>query len=136
MSVQRICRNLEVTVIWKPTLILLLCLFLAGFAFADTLTLTSGQVIYGVFMGRNNDAIQFLGPDGSSKSYPLSQVSTLTFGPIPNAAQQAAAAAPPPPMEINVPTGTFLLVTMSETLDTSTAQEGQIFTGTLATNLA
>jgi hypothetical protein len=39
-------------------------------------------------------------------------------------------------LEITVPTGTFMLVRMSETLDTSTAQKGQIFTATLATNLA
>jgi hypothetical protein len=39
-------------------------------------------------------------------------------------------------MEIAVPSGTFLLVRMSETLDTKTAQTGQIFTATLATNLA
>jgi hypothetical protein len=116
--------------------ILLLCFCSAGFASADTLKLTNGQIIYGVFMGRANDAIQFLGPDGTTKSYPTGQVAGLIFGPIPSAAQQAAAATPPPPMEINVPSGTFILVRMSETLDTSTAQKGQIFTATLATNLA
>jgi hypothetical protein len=116
--------------------ILLLCLCLACFASADTLKLTNGQVIYGVFMGRNNDAVQSLGPDGSTKSYPTAEVATLTFGPIPSAAQQVAAAVPPPPMEITVPVETFMLVRMSETLDTSTAQPGQIFTATLATNLA
>jgi hypothetical protein len=87
-------------------------------------------------MGRNNDAIQFLGPDGTTKSYPPAQVATLSFGPLPSPAQQAAAATPPAPLEINVPPGTFMLVRMSETLDTSTAQTGQIFTATLATNLA
>jgi hypothetical protein len=116
--------------------ILVLCLSLAHSASADTLTLTSGQVIYGVFMGRNNEAVQFLGPDGSTKSYPLAQVGTLTFGPIPSASQQVAAATPAPPLEISVPSGTFMLVRMSETLDTSTAQVGQIFTATLSTNLA
>jgi hypothetical protein len=120
----------------KSAVILVFCLSLACLASADTLTLNNGQVIYGVFMGRNNDAIQFLGPDGSSKSYPLAQVATLTFGPIPSASQQAAAGAPPVPLEITVPSGTFMLVRMSETLDTSTAQTGQIFTATLATNLA
>ena len=120
----------------KFVAILLLCLCFATFASADTLKLTNGQIIYGVFMGRANDAIQFLGPDGTTKSYPTAQVAGLTFGPIPSAAQQAAAATPPPPMEINVPSGTFILVRMSEALDTSTAQKGQIFTATLATNLA
>jgi|HubBroStandDraft_2_1064218.scaffolds.fasta_scaffold06153_4 hypothetical protein len=120
----------------KSTAILLLCLCLACFASADTLKLTNGQVIYGVFMGRNNATVQFLGPDGSTKSYPTVEVATLTFGPIPSAAQQAAAAVPPPPMEVTVPVGTFMLVRMSETLDSSTAQPGQVFTATLGTNLA
>jgi hypothetical protein len=120
----------------KSVVILALCLSFDCFTSADTLKLNNGEVIYGFFMGRNNNAIQFLGPDGSSKSYPLAQVATLTFGPIPSASQQAAASAPPVPLEITVPSGTFMLVRMSETLDTSTAQTGQIFTGTLATNLA
>jgi hypothetical protein len=121
---------------WKSALLLLFCVGLPAFSSADTLKLTNGQVVYGIFMGRANDAIQFLGPDGSTKSYPTAQVAGLTFGPIPTAAQQAAAAAPPVPAEINVPSGTFILVRMSETLDTSTAQKGQVFTATLATNLA
>jgi hypothetical protein len=121
---------------WKYTATLFLCLCLASIASADTLKLTNGQVIYGVFMGRNNEAVQFLGPDGTTKSYPLAQVATLAFGPIPSPTQQVAAAAPPVPSEITVPTGSFLLIRMSETLDTSTAQPGQLFTATLATNLA
>jgi hypothetical protein len=46
----------------KFAAILVLSLGLSGLVSADTLKLTTGQVIY-VFMGRNNDAIQFLGPD-------------------------------------------------------------------------
>jgi hypothetical protein len=114
---------------WKSTLIFVLCLCLACLASGDTLKLTNGQVIYGVFMGRSG----ILGPDGTTKTYSFSQVGSLTFGPIPSASQQTAAAAP---LEINVPSGTFMLIRMSETLDTSTAQPGQVFTATLATNLA
>jgi len=121
---------------WKSAIILVVCLCSACFASADSLKLTNGQVIYGVFMSRNSDVVQFLGPDGTTKTYPVTQVAGLTFGPIPSPAQQAAAAAPPVPLEISVPTGTFLLVRTSETLDTSTAQPGQNFTATLVTNLA
>jgi hypothetical protein len=120
----------------KFVVILVFCLSSMCLASGDTLKLTNGQVIYGVFMGRNNDVIQFLGQDGTSKSYSVAQVANLSFGPVPSPAQQVAAATPPPPMEITVPTGTFMLVRISETLDTSTAQPGQMFTATLATNLA
>lgn len=116
--------------------ILVLCFCFGCLTSADTLKLTNGQVIQGVFMGRNNDAVQFRGPDGTTKSYPITQVAGLTFGPVPSPAEQAAAAVPPPPLEITVPPGTFLLIRISETLDTSTAQTGQLFTATLATNLA
>jgi len=116
--------------------LVLLWFFVASLVSADTLKLTNGQIVYGVFMGRANDAIQFLGPDGTTKSYPTAQVASLAFGPIPSPAQQAAMAAPPVPTETTVPVGTFILVTMTETLDTSTAQPGQVFTATLATNLA
>jgi hypothetical protein len=117
----------------KITLILLLCLCSACVASADTLKLTNGQVIYGVFMGRTAEGVSFLGPDGTTKTYPFSQVGSLSFGPLPSASQQTAAAAP---LEINVPSGSFMLIRMSETLDTSTAQPGQVFTATLSTNLA
>jgi hypothetical protein len=116
--------------------ILVLFLCVTDIVSADTLRLMNGQVIYGVFMSRNNDTVQFLGPDGTAKSYPQSQIAALSFGPIPTPAQQAAAAAPPAPLEINVPVNTVVLVRMSETLDSSTAQAGQIFTATLSTNLA
>jgi hypothetical protein len=121
---------------WKSVAILSLCICFAGLLSADTLKLTNGQIIYGIFMGRANDAIQFIGPDGTTKSFPTAQVAGLSFGPIPSPAQQATEAAPPVPAEITVPSGTFVLVRMSETLDTSTAQTGQVFTATLATNLA
>lgn len=120
----------------KIAAMIVICVCLPYLASADTLTLTNGQVIYGVLLGRNGDVIQFIGPDGATKSYPTSQVATLTFGPLPSPAQQAAAAVPPVPREISVPIGAFMLVRLSETLDTKTAQTGQVFTATLATNLA
>jgi hypothetical protein len=120
----------------KIAALLFSSIVLACLASADTLKLTNGQVIYGVFMSRNNDAVQFLGPDGTTRSYPTSQVAALSFGPIPSPSEQIAATTPPPPREISVPVGTFMLVRISETLDTSTAQPGRVFTATLATNLA
>ncbi len=120
----------------KFVAVCLLSLCLACFVVADTLKLTNGQIIYGTFVSRNNDAIQFTGTDGATKSYPTWQVASLTFGPVPPPAPQTASPLPPPPLNITVPTGTVLLIRMSETLDTSTAQPGQLFTATLSTNLA
>src|SRR5580692_3299870 len=84
----------------KIAALLFSSIVLACLASADTLKLTNGQVIYGVFMSRNNDAVQFLGPDGTTRSYPTSQVAALSFGPIPSPSEQIAATTPPPPREI------------------------------------
>jgi hypothetical protein len=128
--------TLEVALRPKYFAAFLLSLLLACLVSADTLKLTNGQIIYGTFVSRNNDAVQFTGTDGATKSYPTWQVASLSFGPIPAAAQPPASPLPPPPLNITVPTGTILLIRMSETLDTSTAQPGQLFTATLSTNLA
>jgi hypothetical protein len=120
---------------WKLLLSFLVCGALACSAYADTLTLKNGQVIYGVFISKHAEGIQFIGPDGSPKTYPFQDVKTLTFGPMPSANPAPPAPAPATPFEITAPVGTVLLVRMNNTLDSSTAQTGQIFTATLSTNL-
>ena len=54
----------------------------------------------------------------------------MNFGPIPAPPQ------PAPSERIAVPPGTILFVRMNDTLDTSSAYTGQVFTATLATDLA
>jgi hypothetical protein len=115
--------------------ILLLCTFcigLASTAAADTLVLTNGQVITGIFMGRSSAGVQFVGPDGTSQIYPPQQVQSLSFGPVPTPPQPSPAA----PQQTQVPAGTVLLVRMVDGLDTSSAYTGQLFSATLSTNLA
>jgi len=97
---------------------------------ADTLHLKSGQTIYGTFNGRTPQGIQFTGADGRTQIYPYQEVDNLNFGPIPAPPQ------PAPAQRIVVPPGTILFVRMNDTVDTSSAYTGQLFTATLATDLA
>ena len=99
-------------------------------ALADTLHLKNGQTIYGTFNGRTPQGIQFTGTDGRTQIYPYQEVDNLNFGPIPAPPQ------PGPSQRIVVPPGTILFVRMNDTVDTSSAYPGQVFTATLATDLA
>src|SRR6516164_9553523 len=113
--------------------VLLLCIFfLAGSlpALADTLHLKNGQIVYGTFNGRTPEGIQFTGMDGRTLIYPYQEVDNLNFGPIPAPPQ------PAPSEQISVPPRTILFVRMADALDTSSAYTGQVFTATLATDLA
>ena len=114
--------------------VLLLCIFfLAGSlpALADTLHLKNGQIVYGTFNGRTPEGIQFTGMDGRTLIYPYQEVDNLNFGPVPAPPQP-----PPTSQSIAVPPGTVLFIRTSETLDTSSAYTGQVFTATLSTDLA
>jgi hypothetical protein len=97
-------------------------------AAADTLRLTTGQVIYGQFVTRTPEGIQFTGPDGVTNAYPSGLVASLTFGPVPTPPPQAA-------QMVTLPAGTVILVQTADELDTSYTQTGQVFSATLSTNL-
>lgn len=109
----------------------LICIALACAASADTLHLTNGQVINGMIAGRSSSGVRFTGPDGRTLFYPFEEVQSMNFGPLPPAAPP-----PPAPGRALVPVGTVLLVRMTDGLSTKDVQTGQIFTATLATNLA
>lgn len=112
-----------------------LCFGITLCAAADTLTLKNGQVLEGYFVGGNANGVTFVGQDGTSKTYPLSEVASMSYGPVQSPAPQMPAP-PAPPVKVQVPAGTVILVTMTDTLDTKSAYAGQRFTGTLAANLA
>lgn len=97
-------------------------------AHADTLRLTNGQVIYGQFVTRTPQGIQFTGPDGVTTAYLPDQVASLTFGPVPTPPPQAA-------QMLTLPAGTVILVQTTDELDTEYTQTGQLFSATLSTNL-
>jgi hypothetical protein len=112
--------------------ILVLCIMgivPAWTASADTLRLKNGHVIYGQFVGRSSEGVQFAWEDGTVVTYPPQEVAGLSFGPIP---------APHPRPEVKrmtVPAGTIVLIQMVDTLDTSYTETGQVFSATLSTNL-
>jgi hypothetical protein len=107
----------------------LVCISLVWTASADTIRLKNGQVIYGQFVGRTADGIQFVGQDGNTYFYSTQDVASLHFGPVPAPQPQAS------PQMMTVPAGTTLLVQLVDTLDTNYAQTGQVFSATLSTNL-
>lgn len=109
-------------------LLSILGLALAFASAADTLRLTTGQVIYGQFVTRTPEGIQFTGPDGVTNAYPPGLVASLTFGPVPAPPPQAA-------QMLTLPAGTVIIVQTTDELDTSYTQTGQVFSATLSTNL-
>jgi hypothetical protein len=111
----------------KISVLCALCIALAWTASADTLRLKNGQVIYGQFLGRTPEGIQFAGPNGNPQIYPPQEVASLTFGPVPQPS--------PSPEMMTVPAGTVILVQLVDTLDTSYTETGQVFSATLSTNL-
>lgn len=113
--------------------VLVLCIFSLAMVFAasaDTLHLKNGQTVYGTFNGRTPQGIQFTGADGRTLIYPYQEVENLNFGPV------QAPPQPAPSQVITVPPGTILFVRMVDSLDTNSAYTGQVFTATLATDLA
>jgi hypothetical protein len=109
-------------------LLSILGLALAFTAAADTLRLTNGQVIYGQFVTRTPEGIQFTGSDGVTHAYPPDHVASLTFGPVPAPPPQAA-------QMLTLPAGTVIIVQTTDELDTNYTQTGQVFSATLSTNL-
>ena len=115
---------------WKLLALCIFSLAAVSAASADTLHLQNGQTVYGTFNGRTPQGIQFTGTDGRTLIYPYQEVGNLNFGPVPAPPQ------PTPSQRITVPPGTILLVRMVDSLDTNSAYTGQVFTATLATDLA
>jgi hypothetical protein len=113
---------------------------LAGFALttaanADELHLRDGKTVEGTFLSADTRQLKFLGPDGKSKMYPISDVDGVSFALVAPAPVAAPPAAPPKPTSITVPTGSTVLVRMLDTLDTRQTQAGALFTTSLDSNL-
>ncbi len=108
-------------------------------AFADTLTLKSGSVVDGTYLGGNSREVKFVGADGRVTSYIVDNVASLRFGnaaPAPTAAVSAPRpiTAPRPTtaaMGTTIPDGTVVTVRMIDSIDSDTAAVGDRFRASL-----
>lgn len=85
---------------------------------ADVLKLKSGPAVQGTLVRANSKDIDFLGMDGSVKTYPLSDVRGVDFAPLPSAASK------PSPAAVTIPTGTQIVVRTIDAVDGKTAKAG------------
>jgi hypothetical protein len=103
-------------------------LALAAVAAADTLRLKSGAVVEGTFLGGDARTIRFLGQDGSTKQYALTDVASIEFGSAPAAPAPAAAAAPAAaPARATIPAGTVITVRMIDSIDAKETAVGTLY---------
>ena len=89
----------------------------------DGLKLKSGAEVQGTLISANSREIVFLGADGTSKTYPISTVSSLSFASL---APAPAAPAPRPAAAVvlTVPAGTQITVRTIDAIDGNTARAG------------
>lgn len=100
---------------------------------ADTLKLNSGRVVNGTFVGADAHEIRFVDINGHPLTYARAEVLGITFSPPP----PPPAPAPPPPLprSVTLLAGTLIPVRLADALDTKTTKTGDLFTGTLDSNL-
>jgi hypothetical protein len=122
---------------WRPMkegkfVALLAALVLVAGANADTLRLRSGQTVEGTFLGADTRQLTFLETNGQPKTYSLADVKVITFATIP---EPTASVPLPMPTNATLLAGALIPVRMVSSLDTSKSKVGDIFTGTLDSNL-
>jgi hypothetical protein len=110
--------------------------------FADTLTLRSGRVLDGTFLGGDARQIRMAVGD-KIESFAVSDIRRLEFGtapapvpapapaPAPTAAARAAEPAPSPGRADEIPAGTQLVVRMIDNVDSEVHRVGQTFQASL-----
>lgn len=114
-------------------------------AFGDTLVLNDGTAVQGNYKGGSDHEIQFES-GGTTKAYPLQQVTTLTLTPrlaptttVTSAATPAAAsiavAAAPLAGPVTVPAGVKLMINFVKPISTATHPKGSTFEVVLEQNL-
>jgi hypothetical protein len=106
--------------------------------------LQDGSRIPGVIVASTQTDMVLAGDDGIERKIPLAQVKSVQYGataPTQSAAQQAAAppAPQPPPAVVTtktfeLPVGSQVSVRTNETIDSSTAREGQTFDAQVTRN--
>lgn len=103
----------------STVLVILAVLLAAVAASGDTLRLKNGAVIEGTFLGGDARTIRFLGPDGTPKQHPITDVAAIEFGgaAAPAASASAPASASAATARATVPAGTVISVRMIDSID-------------------
>jgi outer membrane lipoprotein SlyB len=99
---------------------LTLAVLLASLAASgDTLRLKNGAVIEGTFLGGDARTIRFLGPDGTPKQHPITDVAAIEFGgtAAPAASAASAPSAAPATARATIPAGTLISVRLIDSID-------------------
>jgi hypothetical protein len=95
-------------------------------AFADSVTLRSGQTVNGSFISADPTTIRLLLANGQIAEFKVGDVSRVQFSPRTAAAQQQQKPPDPAraPAPINIPKGTVLNVRLTQEVDVDSAQIG------------
>ncbi len=101
---------------------------------ADTLILKSGSPLQGTYLGGDAHFVRFAVGDQTIRTYPVDQVSSVSFGSgaVPIASAPAKAAAP----ASELPAGTSVVVRLIDAIDSQRDQVGQVFRASLDQPLA
>ncbi len=128
---------------------IVLGLFLAGLAAADTLELKDGRVLRGKYLGGTQAVLRFE-VNGEVQTFSTTDIVALTFtgrfaGGPPAVAPSSIAPTAPPPMAaapaaeygdtVTIPAGQSLLVRMIDGVDSSKNHVGDVFHASLETDL-
>lgn len=117
----------------KEILLASLVIFsLASILSADTLVLWDGQVLQGTYKGGDVNVV-FFEVEGKQQRISLSEISTITFSVRNPAAEPPAQSASG---AVTIPTGSRILVKLTQTVSTSSHKKGSSFSAVLGTGLA
>jgi hypothetical protein len=108
----------------KRLSVFILAVLASGFLFADTIELADGTLLEGDFIGSSNGIIMFDTGEGI-EAFPESEVVGMWFSS--GVATREAEMSTGPAPTITVPSGTRLVVRMSDTLDSNRHGQGHRF---------
>jgi hypothetical protein len=96
---------------------------------ADTLVLKSGPPLQGTYLGGDAHSVRFAVGDQTIRTYPVDQVSSVSFGPSSSLVSNAAPKAAAPSSEL--PAGTTVVVRLIDAIDSQRDEVGQVYRASL-----